>query len=201
MKMKKYKLDKGTAVKASLAILILIGAVVYSVYTLNKFNSGLPREQAAVSAGSSGDSSYQAGGSTIKPGTSSVQMIPISEEERKEIREEFIRELDLTPEQLKVAKKYEKKGPPKDLEEAKVRMKVLRETLTPEQQKIFWQKMREVRDERIASRKEKAKQTLPPDQYEIFEERLEDRINQFREALSERRGEWKQIAPEDVPKE
>jgi len=95
---------------------------------------------------------------------------PPSPEERKRMREQFLKALDLTPEQQAKIKQIEKQyGEPRDRETMLKFAGEVSQILTPEQR----EKARQMFRQRMNRRLQRLKKILPPAEFQKFQEKLQ----------------------------
>lgn len=110
-----------------------------------------------------------------------------SESERQEQFQQISATLNLTPEQQQQLQSVHSQGRPQNREEMEQRMNQVQQILRPEQLEQMRSMMGNRMQQRIQRRLEEAQRTLPADQYEVFEEKLQQRIEQRRAAWQQRR--------------
>lgn len=162
--MRKIKVNRFGAipigVKLCVAGLIFLGSVIFAWTTYNRYTKGLPPERREVNLRD--------------------LSAPPPPQEFRQFRERMIKELELTDEQRKKIQELMAQGRPASPEQAFERMREMREILTPEQQEKMMRTMRERISSRLNRQLERARRVLPPDQFEIYKKRLEERRNRFR---------------------
>ncbi|MCX7766457.1 MAG: Spy/CpxP family protein refolding chaperone [Candidatus Sumerlaeia bacterium] len=163
-------------VKITLSVLAILTAVVYALSTYSHYTKGLPSERPSnpefrPDPGQPGPPPER------RDGPRERRFTP---EERRQFAERMAKELNLTPEQVKKLEELREQGRPNSPEEARQRMEKMREILTPEQQEKMRQTFRRGFESRMQRQLQRAQRVLPPDQFEIFKKRLEERRNRFR---------------------
>jgi Spy/CpxP family protein refolding chaperone len=188
--------------KITFAVILIIVSIVYCWYTFGKYSRGLnTRDEPAI-----GRNNDRPDGQDGRRGGPPGDRQPPSEEERQARRQEMMNELaselELTEEQKTQMTAAMSSEMPQSREGWQQRREQMAAILTPEQQ----EKAREVMRNRFGGRggpggpggrmrerMETAERVLPPDQMEILEERLEQRIQDFRDRRGSRNN------PPDAP--
>ena len=145
-----------------LGVLVLAG-IIYALLTYKSYTKGLPPPQQ--------DSVQRSAPESRRPPRP---------RDFKRMREEIVKELNLTKEQREKKKEIWSNGPPASPEEMRERIQKSREILTPEQREIARKTFRQRFQRRLRRQLERARKALPPDQFKIFQDRLKDRINRWR---------------------
>ncbi len=113
------------------------------------------------------------------------EMKPLPFENFEDNRKEAVEYLDLSARQqiqlLGVWHGFQ----PQDPEDLQTRLRETREYLSPPQQEKLHNLVTERFQARIAERQEIARRTLPPDQYKIFQQRLDERAGEIEKWIEE----------------
>ncbi|MBN1475421.1 hypothetical protein JXA47_01570 [Candidatus Sumerlaeota bacterium] len=163
--------ERGKGLKLAVAAALCIGALVfvYLQWAGNRVTPPLEDE------------------GPVMGGRGLVQ--PLSPEEMQQRRAEFLREINVTPEQVaQMMALGTFPGRDATPEARQAHFEAMREILTPEQR----DRIRERVGERIRERLDRQLQVLPPDQRELFERMLEERMR-------ERGGRWGEGPPLPPP--
>lgn len=163
-------------VKITLSVLAILTAVFYALSTYSHYTKGIPSER-PDSSEFRPNPEQPGPPPERRDGPRDRRFTP---EERRQFAERMVKELNLTPEQVKQLEELRNQGRPNSPEEARQRMEKMREILTPEQQEKMRQTFRRGMESRIQRQLQRAQRALPPDQFEIFKKRLEERRNRFR---------------------
>jgi len=174
--------------KIGLAVLVILGAGTYAAYSWKTYTQG-----------SSGNRSEFGRRFSRGPGGPPGSARGVSKQDRRLFFEKMSKELGVTPEQKTELAKLRGQGFPHTPEEREKRLAKLREILTPEQMQGFRKTIGSHIQRVMKRRLAKAKRTLPPDQYKLYEERWNQRARQFknlgfgggRRAQTENKGEGK----------
>ena len=180
------------SVKISVAVILIIGSIAYGWYTLKKYNRGLDT-RGMIAMTRPDDRSGPPGPGQREQSRPGERRGP-DPERMQEMREQIAEELGLTEEQRAQIQALMSGERPRSREEMEQRREQMNEILTPEQQEKFREVMRE-RFRRMGGRMrgmmgrrmETARRVLPPDQFKILEERMEERRREFMQRRGERR--------------
>ncbi len=168
MKLEKVNEGKGSKKKMIVlfTVLVFIAACIYAVNTYFHYSKGLAKNDRRMAG---------------NPGRPDGPPENMQRPNRQEMRDRMTKDLNLTPEQLKQMDKLQTNNPPASPEEGRKRMEEMQKILTPEQQEkmrsTMQQNMGQRRDRMISRQLEKAEKVLPPDQLDLFKQKLEDRKN------------------------
>jgi len=174
-----------------LALAIIAGSGIYAIKSWWPYWRGLSAERPenrgeAVSPESMSNEPVPGG----KEEDLSLNMIvremkPLPFENFEDNRKEAVEYLDLSARQqiqlLGVWHGFQ----PQDPEDLQTRLRETREYLSPPQQEKLHNLVTERFQARIAERQEIARRTLPPDQYKIFQQRLDERAGEIEKWIEE----------------
>ncbi len=168
-----------------------MGSGIYAIQSWWPYWRGLSEERPknrgeSVSPESMGDESAPGGNEEeLSLNTIVREMKPLRFENFENNRKEAVEYLDLSARQqiqlLGVWRGFQ----PQDPEDLQKRLRETREYLSPPQREKLHNLVTERFHARIAERQEIARRTLPPDQYKIFQQRLDERAGEIEKWIEE----------------
>jgi Spy/CpxP family protein refolding chaperone len=159
---------KNNTAKLIVSVILILGGLVYSSQALWTYTRGIPdpdREERGFGGGPPGEDR--------RPG-------PPSPEDREARFNQMADEMSLTQDQRQQITQIWQSGPPDGREGWEQRRQQMESILTPDPRAKF-ETMRSSRGQQFMNRRlEEAKRNLPPDQYKIYEKRLQERASRWR---------------------
>lgn len=182
---------RAKTLKLIFALAIIAGSAIYAIKSWWPYWRGLSAKRPensgeAVSPESRSNGSIS-GADTEEVSLNTIirEMKPLPFENFEDNRKEAVEYLDLSARQqiqlLGVWRGFQ----PQDPEDLQNRLRETREYLSPPQREKLHTLVTERFHARIAERQEIARRTLPPDQYKIFQKRLDERAGEIEKWIEE----------------
>jgi Spy/CpxP family protein refolding chaperone len=161
----KAKSDSRNWVTMCVALLLILGGAAYTTMTWWSYSSGIPQQR----EGDEGEFRPERGGPR-RDG-------PPSPQERQERFNQMARELNLSEDQKNQITQIWSAAPPEGREGWRERMEKMQSVLTPQQQEQAAASRESRRQQWKNRRLQEAKKSLPPDQFKIYQQRLNERAS------------------------